>query len=357
MNIRSIIKKWIPYHIIANRYDSDAFIQEYKKWNKSDDKTIDTSSKYKTVVSVQGFGFSGSGAVVDLLREYSECQVLGGVDDDSIDQSIGTKFGEFDFIRHSGGFYDIERHFGYNNIFINDGVINRYIKMVFYSGIYRNFPESHTIFFNFLKSISELHLLDLSNRYYNANLYLHDKKSSIFFLKDMSLKEYRKLSKETLNALFGCFYQKGKSVLVADQMCCDLEFDIERDKQYFDNLKTIIVYRDPRDVYYYAKSKNVEWIAHDDVDSFINWYNIILRKFNDVKSKDVLLVRFEDLVAKYEETVQQIEQYVGLNNHTYKYKNLDPTRSVKNVGIWKKSDINKSDFEKIKDCLATLCYK
>ena len=355
MDIRTFIKKWLPYHIVAKRYDSDAFIQEYKKWLASNQKEIDTTSRYGTIVSVQGFGFSGSGAVVDLLREYGECQVLGGIDDDSIDQSIGTKFGEFDYIRHSGGFYDIERHLGYNNIFVNDGLINRYIKMVFKSGIYTNFPESRSIFYNFLNSISELSLLNLSNRYYNANLYLHDKKSSIFFLKNMTIGEYRRLCKDTLNALFGCFYQKGKTVLVADQMCCDLEFDIDRDKSYFDNLKTIIVYRDPRDVYYYAVTKNVEWIAHDSVEAFIEWYNIILSKFEEIKSKDALLIRFEDLITKYEKTVSAIEEYVGVNKHIAKNKNLDPSRSIKNVGIWKKSNLNPSDFETIKRELPSLC--
>lgn len=357
MNIRSFIKKWMPYHIIAKRYDSDTFIQDYQKWLTSKKYEIDTTAKYDTVVSVQGFGFSGSGAVVDLLREYDECQVLGGIDDDSIDQSTGTKFGEFDYIRHSGGFYDIERHLGNNNIFVNDGLINRYIKMVFKSGIYTNFPDSRSIFYKFLNSISELSLLNLSNRYYNANLYLHDKKSSIFFLKNLAVDEYRRLCKDTLNALFGCFYEKGKTVLVADQMCCDFEFDIDRDKSYFDNLKTIIVYRDPRDVYYYAITKNVEWIAHDNVETFIEWYKILLRKFEEIKCKDALLIRFEDLITKYDKTVLAIEEYVGVKKHVAINKNLDPLHSMKNVGIWKKSNINSSDFETIKRELPSLCFE
>ena len=357
MNIKRLVKDWVPYRVIEKRYDSSTFIDDYLKWKSLENKNIDYSNNFKTIVSVQGFGFSGSGAVIDLLREYEPCQVLGGLDDESGNVVNDEKVGEFDFLRHSGGFYDIERHLGYNNVFINDGVINRFIKMVFFSGLYRNYPESHAIFFDFLNSITDLELLNLNGRYYNPNLYLHDKKSSIFFLKDQTIDEYRKKCRNCLNALFGLFHNESKSILVADQMCCDLEFDIERDKSYFDRLKTIIIYRDPRDVYAYAVSKNVEWIAHNNVDSFITWYTNMLRKFR-MTGTDALLVRFEDLLTNYGANVTRIEDYIGLSNsdHINKFRNLNPDISKKNIGIWHNSKLNSKDFEKIKSNLSTMCF-
>ena len=355
MSIKKIAKSLLPYQIVANRYDSSSFIDEYLDWKKSDKKELDYTNHYSTVVSVQGFGFSGSGAVVDLLREYDSCQVLGGYDDESGEVNNEDKFGEFDFLRHSGGLYDIERHLGYNNIFINDGVINRFIKMVYFSSIFRNYPESHAIFFDFLNRITDFELLNLRGRYYNPNLYLHDEKSSIFFLKEMTEEDYRRICRNCLNALFGLFHNKSKSVLVADQMCCDMEFDIERDKSYFNNLKTIIVYRDPRDVYTYAVSKNVVWIAHKNVNNFIRWYNNMLRKFV-LTGSDALLVRFEDLLTNYDITVRQIEEYVGLKKHKYKYRNFNPDISKKNIGIWRNSMLNREEFEKIELNLGNLCF-
>lgn len=355
MSLKRLIKEWLPYNYVAKRYDTTPFIKEYLEWKSKGESIIDYSDRYQTIVSVQGFGFSGSGAVVDLLREYESCQVLGGYDYESGDIIKDDKFGEFDFLRHSGGFYDIERHLGYNNIFINDGVINRFIKMVFFSGIYKNFPESHPIFYDFLNSITDLELLNLNGRYYNPYQYMHDKYSSIFFLKEMTIEEYRICCRNCLNALFGLFHQKSKSILVADQMCCDLEFDTDRDKSYFNNLKTIMVYRDPRDVYAYAVMKDVEWIEHKNVDGFIKWYNNLLRKFDRIGT-DTLVVRFEDLLINYDVTISKIEDYVGISNHKYKFRNLKPDVSKKNIGIWRNTKLNKEDFEIIKKNLGSLCF-
>lgn len=355
MGIKKQIKKILPYSYIINRYDSSKFINDYVIWKRKQFTDKNVKSLYRTIVSVQGFGFSGSGAVVDLLREYPSCQVLGGVDDDSVDQTIGHKFDEFDFLRHSGGFYDIEKHLGHNNIFINDGVINRFVKLVYYSSLYRNFPDCHNAFYYFLDSITDIEMTNLNARYFNANIFRHDNKSSIFFLKDLSVKDYRGICNRCLNLIFNSLYEEGKDILVADQMCCDFEFDIERDMQYIDNLKSIIIYRDPRDIYSYAVSHNVEWIAHDNVSLFINWYKHLLKKF-DKSISNALIVRFEDLILNYDKTIPLIESYLLLDNHKYKFMNLDPNLSKKNIGIWKESSLPKDDFDSIKKELGFLCY-
>lgn len=354
--IRKFIKDLLPYQFIIRHYDSSKFVEEYLEWKKNAPTYQHVKSKYKTVISVQGFGFSGSGAVVDLMREYPCTQVLGGVDDDSVNKSRSIQFGEFDYIRHSGGLYDIERHLGYNNVFINDGVINRFIKMVYLSPIYVNFPETHKFFYSFLNEITDVEIPLLEGRYYNPHLYPCDERSSIFLLKDLTVTEYRLLCKDLLNSIFNYFYQEGKSVLVADQMCCDLEFDIDRDSQYFNNLRTIVVHRDPRDIYCYAIEKDVKWIAHDSVDNYIQWYRNMLKKFNPGKV-NMLVVPFEKLLTEYDTMINKIESFTQIEaHHTDKFLNLDPRRSIKNVGIWKKSNLPQNDFIRIENELKELCY-
>lgn len=53
---------------------------------------------------------------------------------------------------------------------------------------------------------------------------------------------------------------KVKKFLVLDQFLSDTEYDLKKYSNYISNLKTIMVYRDPRDVYMTAKNLNIPWI-------------------------------------------------------------------------------------------------
>lgn len=82
--LHNIIRDITPYSIIRNHKikSLNLFLEEYRQWVESGKCfKLDTVSNYRQIISVQGFGYSGSGAVVDLLREYPSCQVWGGIDE------------------------------------------------------------------------------------------------------------------------------------------------------------------------------------------------------------------------------------------------------------------------------------
>lgn len=61
------------------------------------------------------------------------------------------------------------------------------------------------------------------------------------------------------------------------------------------------------------------------------------RKLNH---KDVILLYFEDLIYKYDETIARLENFIGLQekDHIYKFKKLDPLISVHNTRLFDKND-------------------
>lgn len=123
--------------------------------------------------------------------------------------------------------------------------------------------------------------------------------------------------------------------------------------------KMILVIRDPKDVY--ADSIRVKWpaIPEDPMD-FIKWQILVYqgwmkvqKRFTNYKDSDnlLLVVKFEDLILEYENTVNKIFNFLGIDKleHKNKCKYLIPEKSKNNIGQWKSKlsndVINKFDKE------------
>lgn len=122
----------------------------------------------------------------------------------------------------------------------------------------------------------------------------------------------------------------------------------------FLSTKTIVLVRDPRDVYVTAIKKDQSWFVgdinrsdNDPVKNFINHYSTNLRHFQSLEdSQDVLVIYFEELVLNYTHVASIINTFLNLKNSINKYKYFNPTESVKTIGIYKKWS-NKDDILRI----------
>ncbi len=358
--IKVIIKNILPYGIIErkNKRYEYSYLQnylDYKKINTS--LEFDTKANYKSIIVVQGFGYSGSGAIVDLLREYSNCSVFGYVDQEGSLSCQQMAAGEMDFMRHSGGIFEIEKQIGDNNVFINDALLHRYLKLVETTEICKASKTIKHLFYNLFDKITENNDWNLSKRFYNPHL-LPAGKSEIFFLRQIEKNDYFILIRSFLTTLFNILNNTKKEVIVLDQFFSDMNFDLSHYCSYIDNLRYIVVYRDPRDVYTFAVIKNVEWIPHNSVKQFVNWCKIMYRRFN-VQNTQYLSIRFEDLITKYDETINIIELFTGLSNtnHIAIKKHFNPQVSAGNMTIWKKYvGTYRADYDIILDKLRPYCY-
>lgn len=324
-------------------------------------KTEDiTNSKFENIISVQGFGHSGSGAVIDLLREYKGNKVIGHVD--STMHSLTNKNegkGEVDFIRHAGGILELDEMLKVKNVFINDALLKRYIKLIENSSYFRNSQYLMTLASKFFSQIVELEVKESHNSDYNT--YLNDLVlpfKSIYLKKQMEIKEFRKVAREFICNFTNYFYEEGVKYLIMDQMFSDTDLNYKRNVDFCSNLKMIIVYRDPRDVLALAIHSNVDWIPHSDVNEFMTWYRHQLAGI-DFEEKNYLLLRFEDLIYNYDNIVRVIEQFLNLlsTDHINKYSSFNPQESIKGVGIWQKDIIHESWYKTISLELNSFCYK
>jgi hypothetical protein len=120
--------------------------------------------------------------------------------------------------------------------------------------------------------------------------------------------------------------------------------DIEHSRRFFNDLKLIVVDRDPRDTFAQVlmSGKGRYLNASDDATalatSFIQQYNFQRAEIRDVKALDyVLFLNFEDFCLQYDHVLDKMCRFLRLNegDHVRRFTHFNPASSVKNVGIWK----------------------
>ena len=313
------------------------------------------------VVIVAGYGWSGSSAVIDLLKEYDR---------------VSAPPAEFRLIRDPHGLVQLEHALVEDWEPINSfAAINDYIWLC--KKLNRNQKNKLLpIGLSYKRKINKRFLditLDYVNKltmfkysfycYYTQFKqtyfsYLLNKVMrkivSVFRLKGESAlkanqvvfsqpskEQFRSITMDYLEELFKETMEKNHSnLLILDQAVSPNNSDWAL--KYFRHAKVIVVDRDPRDIY-------ADLITHksligndltdpNNIDKYLAWHNA-LRK-NLKISKDVLYVNFEDVVLNYEETKTKIESFSNLScsEHSNKFSYFDPKKSIHNIGIWKNMD-------------------
>lgn len=365
--IRKAIMQCLPYGLVTKWYSYRNaqvlhFIDEYFKYKaqKADISPLSEYTSYRAIVAVHGFGYSGSGAVVDLLREFPNVTVLGHIDQEGskTDEKAYSFSSEQDFVRLSGGLFELEKFIESNNIFHNAAALRRFAEVVEKSSLYQSDNRIRECFFKFFSAITNLHT-PVSHPYYNSYLYSWEKPHVISYFADgMNLSQYRTLCKNLISEIAHIVYERFPSdLIVMDQFFNDYEFDINRYKLYAPNIKIICVYRDPRDVLAFAYLNKIEWIPYKNINDYIIWYHALMRKF-DKFSKDYLVIRFEDLVCDYNCQLGIVKHFLNIptNLRQNKFSCFDPQLSRKNIGIWKSCDLPNNYFETIAKELSLFCF-
>lgn len=138
-------------------------------------------------------------------------------------------------------------------------------------------------------------------------------------------------------------------------------YTTERYTSYFPDLKTIIIDRDPRDLYLLNKIYwKVGYIPYEDINIFIEWYKLTRQhKQNEtVDENNVLKIQFEDCIYQYDKTIKTILDFIGINecHHTNPKTCFNPEFSSKNTKLWEMHPEFISDCELIKRELNQYCY-
>ena len=334
----------------------------------------------KKVISCTGYGGTGSSAVTSILMEYENIFSFG----DS----------EFWFLQGYNGISDLEH-------FLIDGnhrskvnlAIKRFFDYVeenknFYNPFFNNSYEeiskeyiSSLIDADFQKSISQYEVQNkilksiifrispffqkIIWRIFNNN---HEfapyiPKVEKFYSIPNRDRFYQK-TKEYTDKLFQTIQLEDKfDTLLFDQLVPSINTD--RYFNYLNNLKVIIVDRDPRDLFLSNELywKGAAFICDTkDIYKYINWYKTMRkhRKF-EIQTDQILKIKFEDLIINYEKSLSQLNDFLNLkdSNHKNKAKYFNPKVSSINVKIWEKNNSDKYHHELkiIEKELGEYCYE
>ena len=323
------------------------------------------------VIGVCSFGYSGSGAVFDLLKEYEGVKI--------------APEREMSFLYRPDGLSDLEYHLETPCRFFScDIAIKRFDNKI------KHFFRTHPEVWN-LKSYQIIY--DLTDKYLNSLCDVVWEGWWTFDIENMdtfSFYLYRLLNKittpfPTLNLKLQkkCYYRNmflsvkpidfiQKTREYMNSLFNILGFDLNNEKvvldqvfpadnptkymRYFNSSKAIIVDKDPRDTYLMLKNesfRDCSWTPTENVGDFISYYHAMRRNYTDANHENVLLVKIEDMIYEYEKTIKLIEKFIGLTpeQHNRKFMYFNPSKSINNTQLFRKYPGMKDDIKKIEDSL------
>lgn len=330
---------------------------------------LDMSYKY---VDLSGYGFSGKHAVIDLLREFRGYNV--------------PHFAfEFLLLRIQGGLFDLE------DALVNDwspirsdAAIRRFKRLVRRLAAKNSLLSPRSLFeavgWNYdhvyagrFTALSERFIQQLvatswvtdwpyppadlngSELFTRKVLRKLGVKTAMDFRVHLSLPEnFVELAREYLDAVLSSNVAPGTTTIVMHNAF--EPFQPQRGLKYFNDIRCIIVDRDPRDTYVqHLKQRSVAVGPKEFVSRFRVFRRAARRFF--VEHPNILRIRFEDLIFTYDETVATILRHLGepKDAHVSPRSCFDPAVSRRNVGIWRTHE-RMDEIDYIRQELAEYCY-
>jgi len=330
------------------------------------------------LIDVSGLGHSGKTAVSDLLSE------IDGV------HAHHNSF-EFDLLRLPDGILDLQQALCENwSPSRSDFAIKRFRKLceslnghysevltnrfmlytdeflealvlgsLYIDGWYDALYEDRTKKDKFKSILKNIGLFDLVKKVYkllSSNSQISGYKTEVFLSdgNDFIIKAKAFLEK----VLFIDLDNKNNSVVTNNAF---EPFTPQKSIIYFDDAYSIVVDRDPRDIYAsiikvdenflpnfetdeglfskeYIQRLKEDMLGTADIPTFITRQRIYREKMLFEKDYTrIIYVWYEDLVLNYDDTVKKILSKLDVDSHMHTKKKLyfDPTQSAKNVGLWK----------------------
>lgn len=310
-----------------------------------------------------GSGNSGCGAVHDYLRSR----------DDFSTPFFGQ---EFRLINDPDGIDNLYQNF-YENFTINNAAsaferFKIYSSQIIKSKVYidgkrKNLfnDEAESLIHNFVINISNLKYYAMPKyKYLSLNIFekllfyfkyqlLNEKINKIKLHKLILPVEEKKFVNETKKLIFSLCQNniKLKKNIILDQSASYWRPD--RYFRYFNNLKIIIINRDPRSIYYSMSSRNSKAYPSESVKTFCNWYKYIRGKQFKIKNKNIYCIQYEKFVNNFKIESKKLNRF--LNIKELNTTNFDLNYSKKNV-YKAKFQLKKSDQLYIKKNLKNFLY-
>lgn len=308
------------------------------------------------VITCAGYMGSGSSAVSDLVAEYEEVKSLSDF--------------EFRFLHDIDGVSDLEYHLCQCHNRHNSGhALKRFIRLSkFNEGNF--FAKKYTALLGkAYKDLTQAYIDELTDFKYTGWWFydLYDKGTVYYYFiqiinhfllekipgfhKTIPFHEQTYCSHPTeekflestqkyVAGILAAANPERKAYLQIDQIVPSQ--NINRILRYFsDDIFVFLVDRDPRDLYLLCKYHwHMPICSTGDPEDFCKWFLYTRHSGSPEKlnPQRVMRLRFEDLIYRYQEIVEKIENFTGLmpSNHVRQFEKMNPKRSVYNTQLWNK---------------------
>ena len=307
------------------------------------------------IVSVNGYGSTGSSACVNLLQDYS---------------NVNSVPGEFRFFQDPDGLLDLCFNLTENWGWVrSDAFVRRFIR---YTNILARHPKPWQVgsgldnyfehrFLEYRDEFLDKIVAAKWDGYWFYHDY-HDANTLEIFIERLkrvtrrigvSKPKIRKLTKKRkmyyvdptkdiwLHAehffakLVDLKINRENEIVLFDQLC--MPYHLEQLDKIIPSAKSIIVDRDPRDVYIDALTYNAYPIT-DDINTFINFYKSS-REYRSTHLKpNCLSIKFEDLIYQFDTTRKLIEEFLNIDPKRYAKNIFDPNVSIRNTKTFLKPE-------------------
>lgn len=315
--------------IRLSRFEDDMLkhIQAASEYNTE----ADENSYDKNVVIVAGFGQSGNSAVRDFLGELDDFYIPDTEDF---------------LIKYAAGLADLKAILLHNNNYLTaDFIIKGFLRnvMIFesrYSKFYNNhfIPETARLIKGLIKGYYEVSRVPFNWPQYEGNDMLPFK-GLVFFPKRFTEDEIDSLIRTYLSRLLTYVTPKKNICLVNSLQNGNLTEGL----CFFNNARVITCARDVRDVYmdFKINAPNSSFIPLANVEQ-LSWFFDSVYKDYPVSSPQILNIRFENLVLNYDQTTQEILQFLNIPKSAWNAQKtlFDPEKSIKNIGLWREHKDN-----------------
>lgn len=342
----------------------------------------------KTIVSVSGYGATGSSAVVDYLKGFEPVEVLDdfefqihylpdGISD--LDYKLNESCSRFydsdvaitrflDLCRELERWYEPAFH---GHLYEMAEEYIRSLNPVTWQG-YWAWDRLHTPQDYIDKCNSENELRWKNNekrRFFNRLLrklhlpqlpYQELRKYGDFFQQRemfMSIKPegFIEKTQQFSERLLDTARKKDTSILVVNQLLPPQ--NPHRYEKYFSSpVKSIVVTRDPRDLYIHVKRPKWQVVPYQNVKSFVAWYKENMKKDSIYHDESSLRLYFEDMIYEFEATGDHIKDFLGVENDLIENSSFNPQISVANTQLFKRFPEFDDDIRIIEKELADYLY-
>lgn len=304
------------------------------------------------IIGVSGYGATGSSAVLDLLKEFDDIQVIDNF--------------EFQLLQQPDGLLDLEYHLVKSRGRVRcNAAITRFKRNIRGRRTRKIAKETKGEYYRltnkYLESLIDLKWKGFSSydsddlkRFDSSTISIQANRILYKLFKTIKIKKAFPISTERYFAIKDAeFYEITKQYIndILLSLNCDLDKKIVLDQlfsatnptegfQFFKGAKSIIVDRDPRDLYIYThvtRPEHNRYMPNKSVQDFVKYYKILHSNFeSNFNQENVLYIKFEDLIYEYDKTVKRVSDFLGMKGHSNPTKYFNPSVSIKNTQSYKK---------------------